>query len=138
MGIMFIMAVIAGGAFLFVHFTVDDEFRRDENNMKIEGANFGKTTDQAGCLAEGLRRSKTVSLLSPFKDKNQLAVFVRSCLPESRPTENFCRTVPASYNFGYIEKWKTEQCEKAGLSEESTGCAFVFEQHIQFCSRQSK
>ncbi len=134
-GFILLVALITGGSFLFVHFTVDENYRKAVAEKKIEGANFGKTTDQAGCFSEGMKRSEKITLVSPMKDQAELESFVESCLPESRPTKDFCEGVPADYALPLIEHWKSRKCLEAGLGEGSSGCDYVLEQQINFCSR---
>jgi hypothetical protein len=134
-GFILVAALIARGSFLFVHFRVDDNYRKSVAEKEIEGANFGKTTDEAGCLSEGLKRSENITLVSPMVDQAKLEHFVKGCLPVSRPTKDFCEQVPADYALPVIEHWKSRKCLEAGLGEASSGCDYVFEQQINFCSR---
>ncbi len=48
--------IIIVGIVGVVNQTVHKEFQKGET----EGTDFGKTTDQAGCIQEGLIRSKTI------------------------------------------------------------------------------
>lgn len=138
LGFVLLMALIIGGSYLFVYFSVDEDFTKATKESRLEGANFGQTTDQSGCLTEGLKRSKTVNLFSGLKVQAQLEYFVESCLSASRPTKDFCQRVPADYELVRTENWKTEQCDKVNLSESASGCGYVFEQQINFCSRRAK
>ena len=94
----------------FVNTSYDEEHQKG----KTEGTDFGKTTDQAGCIQEGLIRSKTIPQnfenIIKFK-MTYLGEFEDYCLPASRPTANFCQQVPISFDEAAYD-WASEQCHK--------------------------
>jgi hypothetical protein len=96
------------------------------------GEEFAKTTDQKGCMTEGLKRSKTMGFLNVGQGMS-LSSFVESCLKGAKPTDGFCTGVPGFWSFEKDE-WITEQCRQAGLDKEKTGCFFVFAAKHNVCS----
>src|SRR4051794_34625054 len=56
-----------------------------------EGRNFGKTTDNQGCVDEGLSRYKREPGFTSILTNS---IFMRMCLESSKPTAGFCNDVP--------------------------------------------
>ncbi|MCA1592149.1 MAG: hypothetical protein LC754_05765, partial [Acidobacteria bacterium] len=52
-----------------------------------EGSEYGKTTDNQGCLTEGVARHRQSQ---GFGDLIKTNLFLRACLDASRPTPGFC------------------------------------------------
>lgn len=129
--------VIVGGLVALVagvlYFTSDKDFDRKYEASKVEGGEFGKATDQQGCMQEGLKRAKKMNIFNI----NQLMInkgFVSECLTASRPTPGFCNGVPSKWTSGFTE-WEEKQCKKVGMDDVQTGCKSVFEEKVEFCSR---
>ena len=86
------------------------------NRSNLEGREFGKTTDQNGCMEKGL------ALPHDFIDKTS---FTSGCLRTSRPVTDFCRGVP------YFERqWADEQCKNVGDNKDSCIQAFEAKRHL--------
>lgn len=98
---------------------------------QVEGREFGKTTDQEGCMKEGLERSKGIRLLEINRGISNQA-FVEECLKSARPTSGFCDGVPAIWKL-QDDEWSSKQCENAGLDEVQTSCGAVFQAKLNFC-----
>lgn len=96
------------------------------------GVEFAKTTDQKGCMDEGLRRAKTITFID-FSKGMSLDTFLESCLKEAKPTQDFCSGVPGRWSMKDTE-WKKAECKNAGLDAEKTGCVYVFQAKYSFCS----
>jgi hypothetical protein len=89
--------------------------KRDQAN--VDGREFGKTTDQNGCIEKGF------TLPNDFSNKMS---FTSGCLRTSRPTTDFCKGVP------YRDSdWNDEQCKKAGDNKDS--CIQSFNAKQSFC-----
>jgi hypothetical protein len=102
----------------------------DEAKM-AEGREFAKTTDQNGCITEGVRRARQIGFLEIGKAvANQY--FVQQCLRNSRPTPRFCDGVPGFWNLKGDE-WKDAQCEKHGSKPLQSACTSVYDEQINFC-----
>jgi hypothetical protein len=135
LGFVVVIAVLVGLAFyVSSNLESDKDFQRESQAKEVEGRELGKTTDQQGCMREGLTRAKTMSTFE-FKRGQINSAFVRACLESSRPAPGFCEGIPqrsltapsADYD------WITEQCDKIGLDHVKTGCIAVFQTRIQFC-----
>lgn len=93
-----------------------------------EGAAFGRTTDNQGCVSEAISRHKA----NPgFKDAIANNIFLRSCLNKSRPTSGFCEAIPKRTEFIKSAQWQKQQCSDAGLSD--SYCPQLFSQVQQYC-----
>jgi len=130
-----LVAVLIGLAFYVTSdLESDKDFQRESQAKQVEGRELGKTTDQPGCVREGLTRAKTMTTFE-FKRGQINSAFVKACLESSRPAPGFCNGIPqrsltapsADYD------WITEQCDKLGMDHIKTGCIAVFQTRILFC-----
>ena len=130
-----LIAVLIGLAF-YVNSDLesDKDFQRESQAKQVEGREFAKTTDQNGCLRQGLNRAKATTTFQ-FKRGQINSAFVRACFESSRATPGFCDGIPknsltapsAEYD------WITAECEKIGMDHIKTGCIAVFNTKILFC-----
>ena len=123
--------VIIGGIFALNYF----EKRMSESVGPAEtaGREFGQKTDNEGCMAESVKRSKSIGLLD-ISGAIELTAFTDACLEASRKTPNFCDGVPSFWSMQDSE-WGLAQCQKAGVDPEKTGCVHVFKRKHQFCNK---
>lgn len=97
-----------------------------------EGRDFGEQTDNQGCVDESARRYREAKAITElFKH----AIFVSSCLRASRETPGFCDAVPGTFEFAKTIRWRREQCERYGLTEQQQ-CNQLFQQVQQFCEQR--
>ena len=94
-----------------------------------KGAEFGKNSDQAGCIQEGLLRSRS-AVGSEIAETGLNSTFTSACLHSSRPTVEFCNDIPSMD----VDEWKDSQCRKAGLERAQPGCLKTLEAKIDFCA----
>ena len=126
LGGLVVAAVVGGFAFL-VHKFDDPELKAKDVKAKADGTEFGKTTDQNGCMEKGF---KLTPAASSFDVSN--TTFVNACLHASRPTANFCDGVP----FVLDRKWFDDQCQIVGHNNEQCSTAFIAKRN--FCRMDSK
>ena len=77
-----------------------------------EGMAFGAKHDETGCLIEGLHRQDRC------RDKwcgKHVRMFLRSCLPKSRPSEGFCEGVPGPMAVEEGTRWAETVCAGRNL-----------------------
>lgn len=76
-----------------------------------QGAAFAGRVDNAGCLAEARRRHDACT-----EDECRLLakIFMTACLPASRPSENFCKSVPSPVSIVETTAWRTRFCDPRG------------------------
>ena len=125
------IAVVIGGVFAVT--TWGPGFIESMDRTETQGRELGKTTDQHGCIKEGVERSKSTSLID-LRAGIELSGFVEACLSVSRRTENFCQGVPSLFSLSASE-WEMAECKKAGVDPEKTGCVHVMKRKHQFCNR---
>jgi hypothetical protein len=94
-----------------------------------EGVEYGRRTDNEGCLNEAVARHARGE---GFGDLIKTNVFMRACLEASRPTPGFCDDVPRQTEFMKAVGWQQRQCQRYGLSVEKQ-CGQLFQQVQQFC-----
>ena len=96
-----------------------------------EGAQYGRRTDNEGCLNEAVARHGRAE---GFGDMVKNGIFLRACLESSRPTPGFCDGVPRQVEFIKGAQWQLQQCKRYGLAPEKQ-CGQLFQQVQQFCER---
>jgi len=94
-----------------------------------EGAEYGRRTDNEGCLNEAVARQARADGFTAMIKNN---VFMRACLEASRPTPGFCDGVPRQTEFMKAVAWQQQQCQRYGLSAEQQ-CSQLFSQVQHFC-----
>ena len=99
-----------------------------------EGRDFGRNSDNQGCVDESISRYKK----DPgFGSAISNSLFMRSCLDSSRPTPNFCSDVPKATEFVKSAQWRVEQCRRIDLSSDSY-CQQLFQPVQEFCERRTR
>jgi len=96
-----------------------------------EGRDFGRNSDNQGCVDESISRYKKEP---GFTSALSNSIFMQSCLDSSRPTPNFCTDVPKATEFMKSAQWRVDQCRKIDLSSDSY-CQQLFQPVQQFCER---
>ena len=96
-----------------------------------EGRNFGRSSDNQGCVDESISRYKKEP---GFGSAISNSIFMQSCLDSSRPTPNFCTEVPKATEFMKSAQWRVDQCRKIDLSSDSY-CQQLFQPVQQFCEK---
>lgn len=134
-GIVALLFIVGIGALVgvVIYFSSDKEYTQQYEAKQAEGLEFGKTTDQSGCMHEGLTRAKVVKGYN-INQVMYIKGFVEKCLESSRPTQGFCNGVPSKWNLNSSD-WENKQCDKAGMDILQTGCKGVFDVKVDFCSR---
>lgn len=99
-----------------------------------EGVEYGRRTDNEGCLNEAVARQARAG---GFADLIKNNVFMRACLEASRPTHGFCDGVPRQTEFMRSVGWQQQQCQRYGLSQQQQ-CGQLFSQVQQFCELRGR
>lgn len=121
-----VAALVGGFAYLYQK-AGDPVIKAKVDKAKADGTQFGKSTDQNGCMEKGFT---LVPPTESFDVSNEY--FVKACLHASRPTANFCDGVPLMLD----RKWFDDQCEKAGRDNQQ--CTVTFLAKRDFCRLDSK
>ena len=99
--------------------------------IATEGRDFGRHSDNQGCVDESISRYKKEPGLGTAISNS---IFMQSCLDSSRPTPGFCADVPKTTEFIKSGQWRVEQCRKIDLSSDSY-CQQLFQPVQHFCER---
>lgn len=99
-----------------------------------EGAEYGRRTDNEGCLNEAAARHAHVN---GFTDFVRNGIFMESCLEASRPTPGFCDGVPTETEFMKAITWQHQQCKRFGLRPEQQ-CNQLFQGVQRFCDKRGR
>jgi hypothetical protein len=111
-----------------------DKLMGRAKEVMTEGREFGRNTDNQGCVDETLARYKKEP---GFASGISASIFSRACLDASRPTPGFCTDVPKPTEFIKSGQWRVEQCRHADLSSDSY-CQQLFQPVQEFCERKSR
>lgn len=122
--VVMIAAIVAGFSYYIVS---DKEGGKLYHDAVVQGPEFGKTTDQNGCIAEGLARLKGVAKPS-ISQISANDMFVRGCFETAKPVTEFCRDVPS---VPYSD-WVAGECRKIGNRDAS--CPGVMDAKHTFCN----
>jgi hypothetical protein len=129
LGIAFCILIVVG----FAYYLSTGDRKGEYQAREAEGRELGKTTDQAGCMKEGLARARGIKLLEINRALSNQA-FVEECLGSARSTAGFCDGVPESWKLQDNE-WSKKQCERLGMDELRTSCTTVFRAKANACQR---
>ena len=136
LAVVIIAAVLGVGAFvagLLVVRRYGPELVQENRQAMEEGQEYGRRTDDVGCLNEAVARQARVG---GFRDMLKNNFFMRSCLEVARPTPGFCDGVPGRLDFMKSIAWQAQECKRYGLGPEQQ-CSQFFQQIQQFCEERS-
>ena len=131
-GILLVVGVIAAGGFWF--YRNKDALKAKLETVTKDARDFGKNTDNQGCVNETISRYKAET---GFTSAMSNAIFVRICLDASRETPGFCESVPKQSEFRRTGQWRKEQCQQFGLERDSY-CESLFTPVQQFCEKAGR
>jgi hypothetical protein len=125
--VLVVGAVIVGGVVWFSR--NKDKLLGRAKEVMTEGRDYGRNTDNQGCVDETVSRYKK----DPgFTSAISSSLFSRACLEASRPTPGFCDDVPQPTEFMKSAQWTKEQCRRADLSSDQY-CQQLFQPVQGFC-----
>jgi hypothetical protein len=99
-----------------------------------EGRDFGRHSDNQGCVDESVARYKKDPGLGTAISNG---IFIRACLGSSRPTPGFCDEVPKQTEFIKTAQWRVAQCRRVDLANDSN-CQGLFSPVQQFCEERAQ
>ena len=133
-GLLFVLVVAAAAGLFFVARKYGPALVEAGKHSIEEGQEYGRRTDNEGCLNEAVARHGRAK---GFGDAISTNLFLHSCLDASRPTPHFCDDVPTPTEFIKSAHWQLDECKRYGLSPESQ-CGQLFQQVQQFCERRGR
>ena len=93
-----------------------------------EGAAFGATTDEEGCLDRVLGDYRAAPGL---KGSIGATAFLSSCFKQCAETAKFCSDVPPTTDLVASAEWRVARCQEAGLTDHY--CPHLFAQVQTHC-----
>jgi hypothetical protein len=133
-GLLVVLFIAAGVGIFFVAKRYGPGLIEAGKHSFEEGRDYGRRTDNEGCLNEAVARHARADGLGTIISNN---LFLRSCLDASRPTPGFCDDVPERWEFVKAARWQLDECKHYGLSPESQ-CGQLFQQVQQFCEQRGR
>jgi hypothetical protein len=133
LAIVVVLAIGAIAAGIYYVSTHKDAWLAKGKAVITEGKDFGRSTDNQGCVDEGVSRYKQEPGLTSVLSST---LFMRACLDASRPTPGFCDAVPRQTDFIKSARWRVEQCQRINLSSDRN-CQQLFTPVQQFCEHPS-
>ena len=97
-----------------------------------EGQEFGRHSDNQGCVDESISRYKKEPGLTGVISTN---IFMQICLDSSRRTPGFCAEVPKQTEFTRTANWRMAQCRRVEL-ESDHYCQQLFTPIQTFCDKE--
>ena len=123
--IVLVIGVVAAGVYWVSH-------NKDAWLAKsTEGRDFGRKTDNQGCVDESVSRYKKDR---GFSSTISVSLFMRACLDASRSTPGFCDDVPKQTDFMKSARWRVSQCQRVDLASDNN-CQQLFAPVQQYCER---
>ncbi len=127
--VLLVVGVVVGGVVWWSR--NKDKLVGRMKEVVTEGREFGRNTDNQGCVDENLSRYKK----DPgFSSAISASLFARACLEASRPTQGFCTDVPKPTEFVKSGQWRVAQCRRVDLSGDSY-CQQLFQPVQEYCER---
>src|SRR5205814_9065492 len=102
--------------------------------VMTEGRNFGRKTDNQGCVDESISRYKKEPGLTATISNG---LFMRGCLDSSRPTRGFCDDVPRQTEFMKTVQWRISQGRRFDVDKE-TSCQNRVARVPQLCEAKTQ
>jgi hypothetical protein len=112
-----------------------DELRADVERTTQEARTFGATTDQNGCVTDGLRRAAGCGTIDVMCEVNA-KMFVVECLGAASAVEGFCNGVPAATDILGTTTWSLGQCATLGHPQDQR-CTRVIAAVQEHCAGPS-
>jgi len=130
--IVLVVGVVVAGVY-YVSRNKDAWLAKGKEVM-AEGREFGRKTDNQGCVDESVSRYKKDPGLTAIISNS---LFTRACLDVSRATPGFCDDVPKQTDFVKTARWRVAQCQRVKLANDSN-CPNLFTPVQQFCESEKR
>ena len=112
--VLLVVGAVAAGVFWWMR--NKDQLMTRAKEVVTEARDFGRQTDNQGCVDESISRYKKEP---GFGSAISTGIFMRTCLEASKPTPGFCDQVPKSTEFMKSADWRLKQCRLAGLQSDN-------------------
>ena len=130
--VLLVLGVIGAGVYWWMR--NKDSLMARAKEVATEGQDFGRSTDNQGCVDETFSRYKKDPGMS---SAISTSIFMRMCLDASRPTPGFCTDVPKATDFLKATRWRVDQCRKIDLASDNY-CQQLFQPVQEFCEKGAR
>jgi hypothetical protein len=139
--ITLILVIGAAGGYMYYSYRSKTEIAR------VNGEDFGRSTDSNGCINESLRQFREFKENTFFVRLEQMHIagFTSGCLDTSAEVKNLCDGVPKPTEFLRSLEWSIDKCNAAGVDHDGpangifraieTKCAKKPQQTVSYPSR---
>jgi len=125
--VVLIVGVVGAGVFWWMR--NKDALMARAKEVVTEAKDFGRKTDNQGCVDEGISRYKKEP---GFSSAISNSIFMSTCLDASKPTPGFCNDVPTKNEFMKSAEWRRDQCRRIDLSKDNY-CQQLFQPVQVYC-----
>ena len=130
--VLLVVGVIVGGVVWWSY--NKDRVIGGIKESTTQGRDFGRNTDNQGCVDEALSRYRKDPGFTSAISTN---LFTKSCLDASRPTSGFCNDVPKVTEFIKSGEWRTAQCRRTNLAKDNY-CPQLFQPVQEYCEKGAR
>jgi hypothetical protein len=127
--VLLVVGVVVGGVVWWSR--NKDKLMGRAKEVMTDGREFGRQTDNQGCVDESLARYKKEP---GFTNAISTNLFNKACLENSRPTPGFCNDVPKVTDFVKSAQWRNSQCTRVDLGSDSY-CQQLFQPVQEYCEK---
>jgi hypothetical protein len=108
-----IITVLVGGVLFLKFSSAGQRMGERLDAMEAQGTELGKTTDQQGCVKEGLARGQKITDITSQVGNRS---FVKGCLRSSQASPGFCDDVPSIVGKMFTD-WRRNNARKSVLQQ---------------------
>ena len=104
-----VVAVLAGGGYMYY------SYKSRNQAARLEGEQFGVSTDSTGCIEESLRQFRTFKENTFMTRLQEMPIgdFTSGCLDKAREVKGLCDDVPKPNEFLRALEWTIAKCRAA-------------------------
>ena len=132
--LVFLGGLVTIGSVTVIYLNRDkiaDSFQDWTDEMEAtgeEGRAFGESTDQQGCVDEGMRRVEGKDSLAAIAPVG----FVSACLQTAAESEGFCDDVPEATDIFDSALWPSQRCTGMDTGSDE-GCQAMMQVVMGYC-----
>src|SRR6266705_5417726 len=120
LAVVVVLAIGAIAAGIYYVSSHKDAWLAKGKAVMTEGREFGRSTDNQGCVDESVSRYKREPGLTSVLSST---LFMRACLDASRPTPGFCDGVPKQTDFIKRARWRDRKSTRLNSSHRTISYA---------------
>ncbi|MCP4807932.1 MAG: hypothetical protein GY913_09120 [Proteobacteria bacterium] len=123
-------AVLCGGGYLWLENNKDGLVAMGEEQI-VAGEAFGSTTEQIGCIDEGLAKQDTCGDFDPMCEAGN-GIWLKACLGVASESPGLCDGVPSKSDIIDSATWAVGTCGNMGRPQDQP-CGRLLQQVQEHC-----